>query len=75
MHEILGIVATLFVLLSFTFTSEKRIRQVNIVGAVIFVVYGVLISAFSVLLLNSALILVHIYKLYKQRRRKDESDS
>ena len=76
MHEILGIIATLFVLLSFTFTSEKRIRQINIIGAVLFVVYGIIITAHSVYILNGALILIHIYKLYKQRRlAQDESDS
>jgi len=76
MHEILGIIATLFVLLSFTFTSEKRIRQINIVGAVLFVVYGIIIVAHSVYILNGALILIHIYKLYKKRRlTQDEGNS
>ena len=70
MHEIIGIIATLFVLLSFLFTSEKRIRQINIVGAVIFIVYGILITAHSVYILNGALIIIHIYKLYKGRERK-----
>jgi len=69
-HEIIGIIATLFVLLSFLFTSEKRIRQINIVGAVIFIVYGILITAHSVYILNGALIIIHIYKLYKGRERK-----
>ena len=67
MHEILGIVATLFVLVSFLFTNEKRIRQINVIGAVLFVIYGIIISAVSVYVLNGALILIHIYKLYKQR--------
>jgi len=69
-HEIIGIIATGFVLLSFLFTEEKRIRQINIIGAAIFVVYGIIISAISVYILNGALILIHIYKLYKGRRRK-----
>jgi len=66
-HEALGIVATLFVLLSFLFTNEKRIRQINIIGAVLFVIYGIIISAISVYILNGALIIIHIYKLLKQR--------
>ena len=68
MHEIIGIVATLFVLLSFLFTAEKRIRQINIIGAVLFVIYGVVIGAISIYILNGALILIHIFKLYKQRK-------
>ncbi|MCL2362251.1 MAG: YgjV family protein [Defluviitaleaceae bacterium] len=69
MHEIIGIIATLFVLVSFLFTNEKRIRQVNIIGAVMFVVYGIIIGAISVYVLNGALIIIHIIKLLNQRRR------
>ena len=67
-HEILGIVATLFVLLSFLFTDEKRIRPINAIGAALFVVYGVIIGAHSVYILNGALIVIHIYKLVKHRK-------
>jgi len=70
MHEIIGIVATLFVLISFLFTSETRIRQVNIIGAVIFIVYGIIITAHSVYILNGALVIIHIYKLYKGRGKQ-----
>ena len=72
MHEILGIIATLFVLVSFLFTNEKRIRQINIIGAVLFVVYGIFIGAISVYILNGALILIHIIKLHKQRGRSKQ---
>ena len=75
LHEALGIIATLFVLVSFLFTNEKRIRQINIIGAVLFVVYGIIISAHSVYILNGALIFIHIYKLFKQKEGKDEGDS
>jgi len=70
LHEALGIVATLFVLVSFLFTSETRIRQINIVGAALFVVYGIIIGALSVYILNGALIIIHIVKLYKQRKKQ-----
>lgn len=66
--EILGIVATLFVLLSFLFNKPKTIRIVNIIGAVVFVVYGILINSISVWLLNGALIGIHIYYLIKKVR-------
>ena len=72
MHEILGIIATSFVLLSFLFTAEKRIRQINIVGAVLFVIYGIIISAISVYVLNGALIIIHIYKLWRHRDKPKE---
>ena len=65
MVELIGIVATLFVLISFTMTDVKKIRIVNIVGAFIFVIYGILISSISTWLLNGALILIHLLKLFK----------
>lgn len=75
MHEIIGIIATLFVLLSFLFTAEKRIRQINIIGAAIFIIYGIIIAAHSVYILNAALILIHIYKLYKGRNNKPQKEA
>lgn len=65
MVEVIGIIATLFVLGSFLADGEAKIRKINIFGAVLFVVYGVLIGALSVWLLNGALLVIHIYKLQK----------
>lgn len=63
--EILGTIASIIVLISFLMKSEKQIRLINILGAFIFVVYGVSINAFSVWFLNGSLCLVHIYRLIK----------
>lgn len=67
--EIVGIIATLFVLTSFLMSGERNIRIINIVGALIFVVYGILIGALSVWILNGALFFIHIYKLYKLNKQ------
>lgn len=65
MVEVIGLIATLFVLISFSLNSEKKIRIVNIIGAILFVIYGVLLGAWSVWILNGVLLLVHIKKLIK----------
>lgn len=72
--EILGTIASSIVLISFLMKGEKNIRLVNILGAVMFVVYGIMINAFSVWFLNGALVLIHIYKLIKQKilKKKDK---
>lgn len=70
--EIIGIIATVFVLLSFIQKGELRIRALNIIGAILFVVYGVIIGAFSTWLLNGILIIIHLYKLNKLRRIRSE---
>ena len=66
--EILGITATLFVLASFIVKGEKRIRSINIFGALLFVIYGALLPSFSTMLLNAALIFIHIYHLFKKKK-------
>lgn len=38
--ELIGVVATICVLISFTQSDVKRIRTINIVGCVLFVAYG-----------------------------------
>ena len=68
MTELIGILAGVLVLFSFILTGERKIRMVNIFGAVLFVVYGVLIDALSIWLLNGSLIFVHLYYLLKTKK-------
>lgn len=63
--EAIGIVATLFVLSSFICSKVAWIRRINMIGSAIFVVYGFLMGAISVWLLNGIMIFVNGYKLYK----------
>ena len=64
-YEIIGIIGTLVILVGFLSNSEKSIRIFDMIGSALFVIYGVLIHSFSNVFLNSALILVHVVKLYK----------
>lgn len=67
-YEVIGIAATLFVLLSFLMKKAETIRLINIIGAALFVVYGYLIGSLSTWLLNGALIIIHAVYLYKARK-------
>lgn len=62
--EFIGILAMLFILVSFCFNKEKDIRVINILGASLFIYYGILKNNISVYLLNIILVLIHLYKLY-----------
>lgn len=68
--EIIGIIATLMVLVSFTMTGEVEIRSINIIGAVLFVIYGIFLQAFSIWFMNGLLIIIQVYKI--TQLRKDE---
>ena len=68
MIEIIGIIATLFILVSMSFktTTLKAgiwMRITNIIGSVVFVVYGCLLPAISTAILNGVLVFVNTYHL------------
>lgn len=72
MNEIIGLVASCFILLSFLLKGEKKIRLVNSIGCIAFIIYGILIDALSVWLLNAVTLIVQIVKviqLSKQGKR------
>jgi len=61
--EIFGIIGTIIILLAFSFTGERKIRIFDIIGAVFFIVYGIITQTWSTFILNLFLIFIHIYKL------------
>lgn len=67
--ELVGIVATIFILISMSFktTSFKGnlwMRVLNIIGSIIFVIYGILMPALSTAILNGAVIIINSYHIY-----------
>ncbi len=68
--EFWGIIATVFVLASFLFNEERQIRTVNIIGALIFVGYGLALQAHSVWILNGVLVVIHVIKLRRIGRAR-----
>ena len=77
--EIIGILATVCVLISFTQSEVNKIRYINIIGCILFVIYGLLLNAFSVWFLNGACLILHIYKLHieatTRRHSKEKLDA
>lgn len=64
--EILGILAGIVVLLSFIPQNLKYIRIINIIGCILFVIYGIGINSISIWLTNSGLGIIHIYQLKRK---------
>jgi hypothetical protein len=61
--EIIGYVASILVAGSLVMISVVKLRIVNLCGAVTFVVYGLLIGAFPLVLTNGFITIVNIYHL------------
>ncbi len=68
--EAIGIVATLFILVSMLFPTLSYkgsfwMRILNLIGSAVFVVYGALVPAISTAVLNGCLIIVNAYHFVK----------
>lgn len=70
--EVLGLAASVLILLSIAVRGEKRIRQLNIVGSALFVIYGILIHSYSITLLNVCGVVINIYQLHKIKKEANK---
>ena len=70
-QEIVGYTGSLLIALSLMMRNIARLRKVNLIGASTFAIYGLLVNAYPVLVLNSFIALVDIYYLIDIYRKKD----
>ncbi len=69
--EWLGYVASLIVLISLLMSSVKRLRWINLGGSLLFAVYGFLIGALPVGVMNAGIVMINIYYLFQMYAKKD----
>lgn len=67
----IGYAASFFVVLSFTLKSVNQIRVLNLIGCVLFVVYGFLnaTTLWPVIIPNGLLSLIQVYHLLKGEKK------
>lgn len=65
--EILGYIGTVLVLISFIPKDIKKIRIINIFGCIVWIISAVFSKSYSVMTLNSILMIVHIVHLIKMK--------
>lgn len=77
MIELIGIFATILILISMIYNSTTivgniKMRIYNIIGSIVYIIYGIFIHSFSTILLNIVVIVIHIVNLCKicKDRRK-----
>jgi hypothetical protein len=61
--EIVGYVASVLVAISLMMSSILRLRLINLVGSAAFTVYGVLIHAYPVAVVNLIIVFINLYYL------------
>lgn len=72
--EWIGMIASVIIVISFFMKDIYWVRMINIIGAIMMVIYGIVIGAMSVYILNGMLVLVHIYYLVQyivQKKQKN----
>lgn len=70
MIEIFGYVATIIVAISFLMKDVVKLRLVNSVGCLCFVIYGILIGAIPVAVLNALIVAINAYYIIMSFKEK-----
>lgn len=69
--EWIGYIASMIVLVSLLMSSIKRLRWINLVGALVFGFYGFMIGSIPTGFMNVGIVLIDIYYLVKMYQSKD----
>ena len=68
--EMMGYVASVMVLISLLMSSVIKLRIINSLGALVYVIYALIIGSYPTALLNAGLIIVNVYFLIKLLKAK-----
>jgi hypothetical protein len=69
--EWLGYLSSVIVAVSLLMSSIIKLRWYNLVGSILFAVYGYMINAIPVALINSVIVFINIYYLFKIYTEKE----
>ena len=72
--EAVGYIGSLLVLVSFLMTSVVKLRIVNTIGSVIFMIYALIIRSYPTAVMNFCLVLINLRFLLKMRDTNREYD-
>ena len=67
-----GYLASLFLIIALLVNGDVKFRIYNILGTISFIIYGIIFSAWPVLLTNVILFFINIYYLNKLLRHKED---
>lgn len=70
--QLTGYLASLLLALSLLVTNDLRFRWLNTGGCLAFIVYGVLIHAFPIILTNGGLFIINVFALVKIYKKKED---
>ena len=71
MVELIGYLGSILVAVSLMMRSLLRLRIINLIGALFFTLYGILLGAYPVAFLNGLIVCIDLYYLLQMWRQKD----
>ena len=69
--ELIGYLGSILVAISLMMKSLLRLRIINLIGALFFTFYGILLGAYPVAFLNGIIVCIDLYYLFQMWRQKD----
>jgi GGDEF domain-containing protein len=69
--ELIGYLGSILVAISLMMRSLLRLRVINLIGALFFTLYGILLGAYPVAFLNGIIVCIDLYYLFQMWRQKD----
>ena len=61
--DIVGWAATLFIIISFLINNMLWLRIINMVGAALWLTYGIIDTSYSIIFLNVIIVSIQFYKI------------
>ena len=68
--ELVGWVATFVVIGSFLVNDMIKLRSINLVGATLWLIYGIIASSYSIIFLNIVVMSIQIFKINQLLKNK-----
>jgi NADH:ubiquinone oxidoreductase subunit 6 (subunit J) len=75
MIDIFGYIGTILILYSFTIENIYKLRLINSIGSVFWIVYGIGIMAVPTIVVNSCVLCIHTYWFIKQKKKKSANNT
>jgi len=69
--EIIGYVASIVVAISLTMSSILKLRIINLIGAITFVIYGLMLPTYPVAFVNFLIACINVYYLIQMSSQKE----
>jgi uncharacterized protein with PQ loop repeat len=67
MIDILGYIASILAVISFLMKDVVKLRTINLIACMMFIVYGILTNTAPVVAVNSIVALIQIYYIFKKK--------